>query len=295
MKYNLINNHLNVSKICFGCEALGGTDCGQVSVPDITSAIHLAVESGINFFDTADIYGLGLSESRLSDILGSARHDIVIATKVGVAWRKENNHRAVTWKDSSPTYIRSALESSLIRLRLDVIPVMYSHWPDSSTSLEQTFTTFKQFIDEEKVISVGCSNYNIEQLRTVVEYCPVSLLQLPLNILEGGISDELNIFCSKNNIKIVAYNSLANGLLTGKFNKDSVFPENDRRHRLPLFQKDRFAQTLSKVAEHKRLAAQSELTLTQYALKWILEQPNIASVITGIKSRQQLSDNISIF
>jgi len=294
MDYSEVSG-LRLSKICFGCEALGGSsDCGTSSIPDIEDAIHRALELGINFFDTADVYGLGLSESRLSHILGEKRHDLVISTKVGVAWKEEENTRAKTWKDSSPAYLRSAVENSLRRLRLDCIPLLYSHWPDPATSIEKTFETFGQLKEEGKIVLIGCSNYGLPELEEIIKITPISLLQLPLNILMTKINDDLVSFCRENNIKIVTYNTLANGLLTGKFTSDKKLDASDRRSRLPIFQGEQYLDSLKLVDGFSALAKKEKLTLPQYAIKWNLLQPCVISSIVGIKSMTQLNENIPI-
>jgi aryl-alcohol dehydrogenase-like predicted oxidoreductase len=293
MDYSEVSG-LRLSKICFGCEALGGSsDCGTSSIPDIESAIHGALDLGINFFDTADVYGLGLSESRLSNILGEKRHDLVIATKVGVAWEAGGNARAWTWRDSSPAYVRLAVENSLRRLRLDCIPILYSHWPDSATSIEKTFETFRQLKEEGKILLIGCSNYELHELEKIIKITPISLLQIPLNILMTNINPDLVSFCKVNKIKIITYNTLANGLLTGKFTQDKKFDASDRRSRLPIFQGEQYLDALRLVGCISILAKKEKLTLAQYAIKWNLAQPCVISSIVGIKSITQLNENIA--
>ncbi|MGZ8189889.1 MAG: aldo/keto reductase [Methylococcaceae bacterium] len=294
MKYSEVSG-ISLSKICFGCEALGGSsDCGESSISNIEYAIHRALELGINFFDTADVYGLGLSESRLSHILGEKRHDLVIATKVGVAWKEEENARAKTWKDSSPAYIRSAVENSLRRLRLDCIPVLYSHWPDPATDIENTFETFRQLKEEGKIVLIGCSNYKLPELEKIIQIAPLSLLQMPLNMLMPSINNDLVSFCMENKITIVTYNTLANGLLTGKFTPEKKLDASDRRNRLPIFQCKQYLDALRSVDSISALAKKEKLTLAQYAIRWNLLQPCVASSIVGIKSIAQLNENIAI-
>jgi aryl-alcohol dehydrogenase-like predicted oxidoreductase len=154
-------NPRGISRLCFGCEPLGGIDWGVVDVAGIGSAIDRALDLGIDFFDTADVYGLGLSEERLSQTLGHRRHDVVIATKGGVSWSTPTSQsRASITRDSSPSYLRTAVENSLRRLRLDVLPIYYVHWPDPSTPIEATFAELEKLRTEGKIGSLGCSNYS---------------------------------------------------------------------------------------------------------------------------------------
>ena len=126
----------SISPICFGCEPLGGTDWGDINVGDIENAIHKALDLGINFFDTAGVYGLGLSEERLSKILGNRRNDVIIATKGGLTWKESQLDRSVVIKDSSPLAIKKDIECSLRRLRLETLPIFFVHWPDINTQLK---------------------------------------------------------------------------------------------------------------------------------------------------------------
>jgi aryl-alcohol dehydrogenase-like predicted oxidoreductase len=281
-----------LSRLCFGCEPLGGTDWGVVDVAEIGRTINRALDSGVNFFDTADVYGLGLSEERLSQALGHRRHDVVVATKGGVSWsRTDSLVRAKVAYDSSPKYIRAAVENSLRRLRLDVLPLYYIHWPDPNTPIEATFAELEELRTEGKIRSLGCSNYSAEQVARACQVATVEYVQLPVNMLEGAPEPEVVEMCARHQLRIVAYNVLAHGLLTGKYTESSRFSPDDRRSRLPLFQGRRYQDALSKAARIKSEAAAENLTAAQYAIRWVLRQPHVASAIVGIKSARQLDEN----
>lgn len=282
-------------KICFGCEPLGGTDWGQVDVRSIADAVERALELGIDFFDTAAVYGLGLSEERLADILGPRRHDVVIATKGGLGWTTAGaDCRATVFRDSSARHLRQGVEDSLRRLKLECIPIYYIHWPDPNTEIREVFEYLMQLKGEGKIGRIGCSNFTADQVRAASEVSEVSLVQLPLNLLENGLAAEMHDTLARKNIGIVAYNVLAAGLLTGKFNKHSRFPDNDRRSRLPLFQGDAFHRALQQVAEIAARAAEQGLTTAQYAIAGVLRLPRVVSAVLGIKSRAQLEENAAI-
>ncbi len=282
----------NLSQLCFGCEPLGGTDWGAVDVVEIERAIDRALSLGIDFFDTADVYGLGLSEERLSQALGQRRHDVVIATKGGVSWsRPSSQARARITHDSSPRYIRSAVDNSLRRLRLDVLPIYFVHWPDPRTPIEATFSELEKLRTEGKIKSLGCSNYSAEQVLRACEAATVEYVQLPINVLEGALGADMMEACARHRLRIVAYNVLAQGLLTGKYSESSRFPADDRRSRLPLFQGQQYRDALVKVAQVSETAALEKLTTAQYAVRWVLRQPLVASAIVGIKSVKQLDEN----
>src|SRR5690348_16088167 len=177
-----MGNGVPLSRICFGCEPLGGTDWGEVDVSAIADAVEAALEAGINFFDTAAVYGLGLSEERLSAILGERRHDVVIATKGGLTWTMgAAGGRATVSRDSSLRELQLGVEGSLRRLRLEWLPVYYIHWPDPRTELRYSFEFLMKLKAEGRIGRIGCSNFSAAQIRAASDVSDVSLVQLPLN------------------------------------------------------------------------------------------------------------------
>jgi aryl-alcohol dehydrogenase-like predicted oxidoreductase len=282
----------DVSKICFGCEPLGGTDWGGVDLAAIASAIHRALELGVNFFDTAEVYGLGLSESRLSEILGPRRHDVVIATKGGLSWQPPApGERATIRRDGSPQNLRGAVEASLRRLRLERLPVYFIHWPDSDTDIRSTFECLARLQDAGKIGWIGCSNFSAREVRLACEVADVALVQLPINILGEDLEPAMLQVVHEKDIGVVAYNVLASGLLTGKYGLDDRFPDSDRRSRLPMFKGDAYRQALNQVREISTAAAAEGLTCAQYSIAKVGMRSEITSTILGIKSRQQLEEN----
>jgi len=293
MKFSILSADHTVSKICFGCEALGGQDWGKVNLKEIEFALERALDLGVNFLDTADVYGLGLSEKRIAKILGPRRFDVIIATKGGVEWHKRTKGRARTSFNSSVSHIRKSVENSLDRLKLETIPIYYIHWPDPNTEIKATFELLSRLQLEGKIGKIGCSNFSIDQIREASEVSDLSIIQMPINLLIGELSESYKTLCKDNKLSIVAYNSLASGMLTGKFSKDSTFFNNDRRSRLPLFQGKKFKSSLESVAKLESKAKKEGITLSQYAIKWTLNNDFVKSVIVGIKNSDQAEENIS--
>lgn len=291
-----VDNGAYASSFCFGCEPLGGADWGDdVNIGEIQDAIERAISLGVNFFDAADVYGLGLSETRLSKILGERRHDLIIATKGGVSWKRERSGRAVTRIDCSPDYIRVAVENSLKRLRVDRIPVYYIHWPEEGRDVAEAVDVLFELQNSGKIGMIGCSNFSAVQLKRALECAPIRFLQIPVNILMGWPDFEIAGVCKENKVGVAGYNVLASGLLTGKFDANTVFPHSDRRSRLPQFVGDGLRSSIHQV---ERLRVDAEclgLSLAQYSIKKILEQTAIETVIVGIKRPQQLDENITPF
>lgn len=261
----------------------------------IADAVERALEIGIDFFDTAAVYGLGLSEERLAGILGPRRHDVVIATKGGLAWEvAPSGSRAVISRDSSLRHLRRAVEASLRRLRLERIPVYFIHWPDPDTEIRHTFEFLMELKGEGKIGRIGCSNFSAAQVSAASEVSDVSLVQLPVNLLGDDLDVEMEDVLVRKDVSVVAYNVLANGLLTGKFDEHTRFRDNDRRSRQPLFQGDAYRQALRKVAEISAKASEHGLTTAQYAITSVLRRPRVVSTILGIKSRAQLEENSAV-
>ena len=284
----------NFSKICFGCEPLGGTDWGNIDLNKIEEAINLYVEKGLNFFDTADCYGLGLSEERLSNILGSKRKDLVIATKGGMAWKnKPKFKRAKMYIDCSRKHLENAFEASLKRLRLDYIPVYYIHNADLNISFEETFSFLHELQNDQKIGLIGCSNFSFSQIENASKYCKLSLIQCSVNIIDGFPDKKILNFCEKNDIKIVAYNVLYSGFLSGKFTKQTSFKKNDRRHRQKEFIGSNLINLIDNIEILKHEASKLNISLTDYAIQEVLKNKNILSIITGIKNKDQLTDNLN--
>jgi len=281
-----------VSPICFGCEPLGGNDWGDIDVSTIESAVHRALELGVTFFDTAAVYGLGLSEKRLSHILGKRRFDVTISTKGGLSWQQSKcSKRAQVAVNCSPQAIQRNIEDSLRRLRLDCLPVFFVHWPDANVPIEMTFERLNKMCDDKKIASIGCSNFTAKQLEAACVVSNVEYVQIPVNILTGGISETFAEITSRHSVNIVAYNILAYGLLTGKYDLKSKFKENDRRSRLPLFKGSQYIDTLKRIEKLRVEAQNCNQSLAQYAIHWVLQQPNMLSVVLGIKNSKQIEEN----
>ncbi len=280
-----------LSKLVFGCEPLGGTDWGDFDLDNIEEALKHSLDLGVNFFDTANVYGLGLSESRLSKILGSKRFDLFIATKGGISWKRTHG-RALTKINLEPSYIKKSVEDSLDRLRLDSIPLYYIHWPDPNLDMSKTFEMLMLLKEQGKIQHIGCSNFNLDQLRDANKITSIDFLQIPINIMTGLPSQNLLSYCKDHEVNIVAYNVLASGLLSGKYDENSKFNSNDRRSRLESFSDKNMEKNLNKLKMLTEASEARGLTIIEHSLKWIFEDESIQFAITGIKNKQQIEQNV---
>jgi aryl-alcohol dehydrogenase-like predicted oxidoreductase len=277
-----------ISRLGLGGAATGGHGWGRFDDDDSRRAIALAFESGVTFFDTADVYGLGHAEEVLSDALGPRRHDVVIATKFGVRW--DNTGR--TWKDVSPTYLQQALDASLRRLRVDCIPLYYVHWPDGVTPLEETLAALERCRQAGKIRWIGLSNRSAEDVLRANRQIEVTSVQVRYNLLDRAQAESLVELAALREITLVTWGSLAEGLLTGKFSAASTFELDDRRNRYVNFRGTSFTENLAIVQSVREVATRLEKSSAQVALRWLLDTSGVGSVLFGAKTPRQVEDNL---
>jgi aryl-alcohol dehydrogenase-like predicted oxidoreductase len=288
MEYTEIAGYKNVSRLGFGCWATGGHGWGHFDQHEASTAVKCAFDRGVTFYDTADVYGFGKSEERLCRALGNHRHEVIIATKFGVRW----DYSGRTWKDNSPAYMRQALEASLRRLKLECIPIYYIHWHDGKTDLADILQAMRDCLQEGKIGAIGVSNFSVEQLTEAAEIAPIHAFQTRFNLLQKKAKKDSLPICRSKNIAFVSWGSLADGLLTGKFLKESKFSDDDHRSRSSNFQGSKFLFNLDKVEKLKRLASVRNVTAAQLSLRWLLDTTGVGSVLVGAKSPLQIEENI---
>ena len=284
----LPGTELSVSRVTVGCEALGGTDWGDSDVDAVVRAIHVALDAGINVFDVADVYSLGVAEERLAASLGERRKDVVIVTKFGVGWTVgPAAGRAITHSDASPARLMTALDASLRRLRIDCIPVYLVHRPDPRTPLADTLEALDRCKAAGKIRSYGLSNFSIDAIRGLGESSPVSVLENEYSLVNRSAEPLLTLARAKG-CGVFTYGTLAHGLLTGKYSADTRFPENDRRHRMEVFSPAGWDRHRSVVQAVVLLAARHQRSPSEIAIAWALSNPAVSSAIVGVKSEDQV-------
>lgn len=290
---NLVKAGVHLTPIGLGCEQLGGTDWGSVNIADLHKAVNIAWEMGIRVFDTADVYGLGQSELELANALGEKRHQAVIVSKFGCRWSNSIfGNRAKIIKDASPSYTRLALEASLKRLRIDAIPLYLLHWPDEKTRLEDTLEVLENSRVQGKILAYGVSNISWEKCQAVMHRYPLSALEGPYSLvnIEPGNVEYAN--ARHAGLEILTYGPLAQGLLTGKYIDKVDFGRNDRRHRLPQFSENSLHNNRPLLDLLSQAAEAYQKTPAQVALRWILDQEFVSTVIVGAKNPAQVVENM---
>ena len=237
MEYTkLTNTELEISRIGIGCWAIGGHGWGYVDDNESIKAIHAALDSGVNFFDTADVYGLGHSERILSKALGNHRSNVVISTKFGLEWDESGNIQ----NNTTPERVVEAVENSLRRLNIESIPLYLIHHFDGVTPIERTMEALIECKKAGKIQNIGCSNLSMEMVDEANRLIPLSAVQIPYNVIDRGVEEDILPFLKELNISSLAFSSLAHGLLSGKYASKVEFSHDDIRSRSPYFQDQQY-------------------------------------------------------
>lgn len=290
---SLGTGEIRVSRLTLGCEALGGTDWGDYEIADVVRAIDAAWELGINAFDVADVYGLGLAEERLASALGARRHDAVLITKFGVAWEGGGpGRRARIYSDASPEHLREALSASLRRLRVDCIPVYLVHRPDSRIPLDVTLEGLERCRAEGKIRCYGLSNFTSETVGAAFGRPGLAALENQYSLVDRRC-EALFSEASRRGVGVLAYGTLAHGFLTGKYSAESRFPESDRRHRQEVFSEEGWRCNKGILESLRGIAGRLGRPCAQVALRWALGGGIVTSAIVGAKSAEQVADLVS--
>ncbi|HPW37493.1 MAG TPA: aldo/keto reductase [Syntrophorhabdus sp.] len=277
-----------ISRLGLGCWAIGGHGWGKVREQDSFRTVKCALDSGISFFDTADVYGLGKSETILADVLGLSRTRVLIASKGGVRWN-DNGH---VWTDTSPIYLRLAVENSLKRLKMDCIPLYYIHKLDGVTPIQESIAALERMREEGKIGSIGVSNVSADQLLQALQVAPVAAVQVRLNIFDREPTKDLFDICKKKGITLVAWGALADGLLTGKFKAYPKFADDDHRSRMPEFSKELFPKYERLLRLLEKMATEKGRRVGQLALRWVLDLEPFTCALFGAKTDVQVMENL---
>ncbi|MGG1481088.1 aldo/keto reductase [Bacillus smithii] len=286
-KVQLGKTDLYVNPIGLGTNAVGGHNLyPNLSEETGKQVVRTALENGVNFLDTAFIYGPERSEELIGEVLKEfRREDTVIATK--------GAHKLVGDKieiDNSPAFLRQAVEDSLRRLQTDYIDLFYIHYPDESTPKYEAVGELKKLKDEGKIRAIGVSNFSIEQLKEANQDGYVDVLQSEYNLFKRQAENDLLPYTAEQGISFVPYFPLASGLLAGKYTKDTKF--DDLRAKNPLFQGEEFVRNLEKVEKLRPIAEAKNTEIAYVVLAWYLTRDSIDALIPGAKKPEQVVNNL---
>jgi myo-inositol catabolism protein IolS len=290
LEYTLLGkSELNVSRLGFGCCPLGGHEWGRVSESEFEDAIAAALDMGINFFDTADIYGLGESERRLGKFLKNRQEDVIIATKFGV--RKDNNGR--TFYDSSPAWLDESLDASLKRLNRDHVDLYQVHYLDGRTPIGETTAALEAKRAEGKIRYYGFSNISFADLSGLTDVQGAISFQGEYSLAKREKEKEIEAIYKDKGLSFISWGSLGQGILSGKYQTDTAFGADDRRAR-PVyvnFHGEKLLKNVRMVDNIKKIFIKKDKSLSQIAIRWILDRFNSSVALVGIKRSSQLIEN----
>jgi aryl-alcohol dehydrogenase-like predicted oxidoreductase len=278
-----------ISRVGFGAWAIGGTGWwhawGAQDDEESIAAIRHAVDLGINWIDTAPIYGLGHSEEVVGRALQGLDERPYVFTKASL-YEKDGGVAHSLKRDS----IRREVEASLERLRLDVIDVYQIHWPDPDEDVEEAWTTFAELKAEGLVRHIGVSNFDLAQLRRAQAIAPVETLQPPYSLLERAIEDQILPFVQEGGIGVVTYSPMASGLLSGAMTAERIaaLPDNDWRKDDPRFQEPELSRNLALVERLRAVGERHDATPGAIAVAWTLHHPAVHGAIVGFRRPDQV-------
>jgi len=302
MKFKQIKD-LNASAVGFGCWAIGGT-WNNVSDGESILSIKAAIETGINFFDVAPVYGKGHAEIVLGKALQSEkREEIIIASKCGLPWSQDKRRK--TRHDLTKASILKEIDDSLTRLQTDYIDLYQLHWPDPNTPISETAEALAELKKQGKIRHVGVSNFSLEMTREMMAGVEVATFQGLYNLLEQNPEHYHNIplhyraraealpFCKEHDMKYLPYSPLMQGLLTGTLKRSDNWDENDDRCNNPKLNGEALEPYFNCVEELKALASEANIPLAHLAIHWLVAQDEVGPVIAGAHTAEQVRNNAS--
>jgi aryl-alcohol dehydrogenase-like predicted oxidoreductase len=288
---------IQISAIGFGCWEIGG-GYGSIEETEFIWAVNRALDLGLNSFDTAEAYGFGASEASLAKALGGRRKEAVITTKFGVGYPDA----APSYRDSRRQRVMASIEKSLKALNTDYVDVYLIHWPDRGIPFEEPMRALDDLVKQGKVRAVGLSNFKLDEIKTCAKTRPIDVVQYCWNMFDRRMQAEIFPYCRERNIGVMAYGSLAYGMLTGTFSEEMTFDKGDWRSKRGqllninlfqhLFDSEHFLKNLRAVEELKAMAARYGKTLPQFALRWTTSNPVVSTALVGCRNPNEVDDNI---
>jgi aryl-alcohol dehydrogenase-like predicted oxidoreductase len=289
------NSDLHLTPIGYGAWAIGGGNWefawGASDDNDSVRSIERALDLGINWIDTAAIYGLGHSEELVARALKGVAQKPYVFTKSSMRWHADRSIYRSLKRDS----LREELENSLRRLNLDVIDLYQIHWPNPEEDIEEGWETLARFKEEGKVRYIGVSNFNVEQMKRAEKIAPITSLQPPYSLLNRNIEAEILPYAEKQNIGVINYSPMASGLLTGKMTAERIanLPADDWRKRAAQYQEPKLSRNLRLVDLLREIGSKHNVEPGVVAVAWTLRKPAVTAAIVGARRADQIEGTIA--
>ena len=284
---------LHLSTVGLGTWALGGNEWdwgwGAQGDADSIATVRYAIDQGINWIDTAAVYGLGRSEKVVGKAIAGRRDEVYIATKCSLVWEEGSTEVSSVLKADS---VRQEVEDSLRRLNIDAIDLYQIHWPNPDEDIEEGWSAIAELVKEGKIRYAGVSNFSVAQMERAQAIHPVASLQPPYSMIVRGVEDELLTFCAENDIGVIVYSPMQAGLLTGKFSRERLagLGADDWRSRDAHFKEPEVGATLDMVEKLRPIAERNGKTLAQLAIAWVLRRPELTAAIVGARRPDQIEE-----
>ena len=267
-----------------GCWPVTGITSVDVTRERSEATIRAAFDAGINFLDTAYMYGYdGESEKMIGDVLKDVRNEIVIATKCGLHWKNK-----VSVSDASPERIIAECDESLRRLNTDRVELYYLHAPDPQVPVAESAGAILELMQAGKVLAAGLSNGSVDELAEFHAVCPLSAYQPHYNMLQREIEDSQLPWCIENSVSTMVYLPLMKGLLAGKLARDHQFDPKDGRQKYPMFQGDEWKKNHDFIDRLREIADSLGRSLPELVVNWTIQRPGITSALCGAKRPEQI-------
>jgi len=289
-KRRLGASDLEITPIGVGAWAMGGAGWqfawGPQDDDESIAAIHAALDQGINWIDTAAIYGLGHSEEVVARALAGRPQKPLVFTKCGIVWDERREPK----RTIEPESIRKEVEQSLQRLKLDVIDLYQIHWPEPDNLVEAAWAMMASLKEQGKVRHIGVSNFNVQQMQRAHAIAPITSLQPPYSIISPEIEKEILPYALENNIGVIVYSPMKSGLLTGAMTRERVaaMPEDDFRKRTPNFKEPLLSRHLELAGLLADIGKRHGKTAGETAIAWTLRHPAVTGAIVGMRSAKQV-------
>ena len=284
------NSDMNVTPIGVGAWAMGGGgwkfSWGPQDDLQSIAAIHAAIDCGVNWIDTAAVYGLGHSEAVVARALEGRSNRPYVFTKCSQVWDDAGEIRSSLKANS----VRRECEASLRRLRVDVIDLYQIHWPSPDGDIEEGWSTLAKLREEGKLRWIGVSNFNPSQMERCRKIAPVTSLQPPYSAISPDVEKEILPYCEQHDIGVIVYSPMKSGLLSGEMTRTRAasFPPDDFRRRVPAFQEPQLSRNLDLAELMGRIGARHERSAGEVAIAWTLRNHAVTAAIVGVRSPEQV-------